>query len=296
MAIKETKFDIWWNSPEVKQKMGAAYSLGAAVVIIGAMFKILHLPGAAAMLGIGMTVEAVLFALGIFDKPHKEYEWEKVYDFDAEGEKAPVAKSVAQNVVQNSTKAPAVALNYTESIADADVAKLSDGIKNLSATAQQLAGLSNIAGSASAFVQNIDNASLATQSFVKSQQSLNNATGMLSTSYESISESMHNVEKGTKIYATKVEDINKNLSAINSIYEIQIKNIHAQSEGLTHQTEKVNLVTKDLTSIATDIQKMKASTFAAFEETELFRTGTTQLTKQITDLNKVYGNMLNALN
>lgn len=292
MAIKETKFDIWWNSPEVKQKMGAAYSLGAAVVIIGAMFKILHLPGAATMLGIGMTVEAVLFALGIFDKPHKEYEWEKVYDFDSEGEKAPVAKSVAQT----STKTPAVALNYSESIADADVVKLSDGIKNLSATAQQLAGLSNIAGSASAFVQNIDNASLATQSYIKSQQSLNNATGMLSTSYESISESMHNVEKGTKIYATKVEDINKNLSAINSIYEIQIKNIHAQSEGLTHQTEKVNLVTKDLTSIATDIQKMKTSTVAAVEEAELFRAGTTQLTKQITDLNKVYGNMLNALN
>ena len=82
MSQNESKFDIWWNSPNVKRLVGVVYSLGASVVIIGAMFKILHLPGAAAVLGTGMTVEAVLFALGIFDKPHKEYDWHKVFDFE----------------------------------------------------------------------------------------------------------------------------------------------------------------------------------------------------------------------
>ena len=76
MSTEESKFDLWWSSPETKRIVGAAYSLGAAVVIIGAMFKILHLPGAPLMLGLGMSVEAVLFSLGILDKPHKDYDWD----------------------------------------------------------------------------------------------------------------------------------------------------------------------------------------------------------------------------
>jgi gliding motility-associated protein GldL len=91
MSTEESKFDLWWGSQETKRVVGAAYSLGAAVVIIGAMFKILHLPGASLMLGLGMSVEAVLFSLGILDKPHKEYEWDKVYDFDGLGEKEALA-------------------------------------------------------------------------------------------------------------------------------------------------------------------------------------------------------------
>ena len=59
---EQTKFDLWWNSPKMKRIVGAAYSLGASVVILGAMFKILHLNGASYMLGIGMSVEAIIFA------------------------------------------------------------------------------------------------------------------------------------------------------------------------------------------------------------------------------------------
>ena len=87
MSENKSKFDIWWNLPQTKQKLGAAYSLGASVVIIGAMFKILHLEGAGTMLGIGMSVEAFLFALGIFDQPHKDFDWDKVYDFEGTSEK-----------------------------------------------------------------------------------------------------------------------------------------------------------------------------------------------------------------
>ena len=79
MAEKKSfKFDEWWESPKTKRVVGAVYSLGASVVIIGAMFKILHLPGAGITLGIGMVTEAVLFAIGVFDKPHTEYHWQNV--------------------------------------------------------------------------------------------------------------------------------------------------------------------------------------------------------------------------
>ncbi|MDD3323034.1 MAG: gliding motility protein GldL [Paludibacter sp.] len=293
MAKKQTKFDIWWNLPETKQKLGAVYSLGASVVIIGAMFKILHLTGAGLMLGIGMSVEAILFALGIFDQPHKEYEWEKVYDFDGNGMIGAEKNQTSQT--NSATPTRAVGLNYTETINDDDVKKLSEGIKNLTKTAEQFAGLSAVVGSTDEFVKSIDGASSAAKNYVKSQDMLSNVTNQLNGSYQGIADSMNSVEKNTKLYAGKIEDVNKNLSSINSIYEIQLKNIQAQSEGLTQQTEKVRKVNDELGVIVNDVVKMKTATLVVADETENLKANTTKLSKQIADLNQVYGNMLNAL-
>jgi len=304
MDENKSKFDIWWNSPEVKQKLAAAYSLGASVVIIGAMFKILHLPGAGTMLGIGMSVEAFLFALGIFDQPHIDYEWDKIYDFEGGSKIANVGNEpisiqsknqVQGQHVENATPSRSVGLNYSETINDEDVKKLSEGIKNLTTTAEQFSSLSNVVGSTDLFVKNIDCASQATGKFIQSQDALNSATGVLSSSYQGISDGMDTVEKNTKLYAIKVEDINKNLSAINSIYEIQLKSIQAQSEGLNQQTERLKNVNEGLSVIVGDVQKMKSATSIAATETENYKAGTTKLAKQIADLNQVYGNMLNAL-
>jgi gliding motility-associated protein GldL len=303
MPENKSKFDIWWNSPEVKQKLAAAYSLGASVVIIGAMFKILHLPGSGQMLGIGMSVEAFLFALGIFDQPHKDFDWDKIYDFEGNSEKNNAGKGINQsqssNLNQNNSSSSgssrSVGLNYSETINDEDVKKLSEGIKNLTQTAQQFSSLSDVIVETDQFVNNIKGATQVTGAFIKNQDTLNSATGLLATSYQGISDGMEAVEKNTKLYAVKVDTINKNLSSINSIYEIQLKNIQAQSEGLTQQTEKVNTVNEELSVIVGDVQKMKSATSIAAVEAENYKTGTTKLAKQIADLNQVYGNMLNAL-
>ena len=67
-----------------------AYSIGAAIVIWGALFKILHLPGGNALLSIGMGTEVMMFVLTAFDRPPKEYRWEDVFpalrDKQAEGD------------------------------------------------------------------------------------------------------------------------------------------------------------------------------------------------------------------
>jgi hypothetical protein len=66
-----------------KKVMNMAYGLGAAVVIIGALMKIIHkdlgpLSGNT-LLTIGLVTEALIFALSAFDTPDLEYKWEKVY-------------------------------------------------------------------------------------------------------------------------------------------------------------------------------------------------------------------------
>jgi gliding motility-associated protein GldL len=62
-----------------KKVMNFAYGMGAAVVIIGALFKLMHWPGASAMLIIGLGVEALIFGLSAFDPVDKELDWSLVY-------------------------------------------------------------------------------------------------------------------------------------------------------------------------------------------------------------------------
>jgi len=73
-----------------KQKMNFAYGMGAAVVIIGALFKITHLEfgfiTGNLMLTIGLVVEAGIFALSAFEPVDDELDWTLVYPELANGE------------------------------------------------------------------------------------------------------------------------------------------------------------------------------------------------------------------
>jgi gliding motility-associated protein GldL len=62
-----------------KKAMNFAYGMGAAVVIIGALFKLMHWPGASLMLIVGLGTEAFIFGLSAFDSPEDELDWTLVY-------------------------------------------------------------------------------------------------------------------------------------------------------------------------------------------------------------------------
>jgi len=289
MSTNQTKFDIWWNSPKMKRIIGAAYSLGASVVILGAMFKILHLNGSGYMLGLGMTVEAIIFALGVFDKPTKEFDWNKVFDF--ENEKLESLNKLQNSASQNSS----LKVNYSESISDEDVKKLADGIRNLSSTAEQLNSLTTVVKSTEKLSSNLENASNVATKYINTQEQLNNSVTNLQSSYQSINSGMETVDKHTKSYALKIDEINKSLASINSVYEIQLKNIQAQSEGISKHNDAIKGVGADLNSISSSMEKVKLLTQNAAEQADNFKSGTEKLAKQVADLNQVYGNMLNAL-
>lgn len=69
-----------------KKTMNFAYGMGAAVVIVGALFKIQHWTGASLMLIVGLSVEALIFGLSAFDPVDKELDWSLVYPELAGGE------------------------------------------------------------------------------------------------------------------------------------------------------------------------------------------------------------------
>jgi gliding motility-associated protein GldL len=74
------------NGKRFKNFMAKLYGFGAAIVILGAMFKIMHWEGANYMLVIGLTTEAVIFFFSAFEKPGTEYDWSLVYPELATGD------------------------------------------------------------------------------------------------------------------------------------------------------------------------------------------------------------------
>ena len=74
------------QSKTKKKMFNMAYGLGAAVVILGALFKIAHYPGGTEMLTIGMIVEAAVFALSAFEPVEEDLDWTNVYPELAGGE------------------------------------------------------------------------------------------------------------------------------------------------------------------------------------------------------------------
>ena len=80
MAKKElSKFQQFLTSRKFKTFMGYLYGWGASVVMIGAYFKLTHIPGADFMLALGLGIEALIFFMSAFEPQHVEYAWDNVF-------------------------------------------------------------------------------------------------------------------------------------------------------------------------------------------------------------------------
>ena len=80
MAKKElSNFQKFLKSKKYKTFMAYLYGWGASVVMVGAYFKLTHIPGADLMLAIGLGVEAVIFFMSAFEPVHMDYEWDNVF-------------------------------------------------------------------------------------------------------------------------------------------------------------------------------------------------------------------------
>lgn len=125
-----------------KKVMNFAYGMGAAVVIIGALFKLMHWPGASAMLIIGLGVEALIFGLSAFDPVDKELDWSLVYPELADGEAKPKSNNVKK---ENPTEAQGLLSQKLDNMlkeAKIDgelMASLGHSIKNFESAAKGIA-------------------------------------------------------------------------------------------------------------------------------------------------------------
>lgn len=285
MAHKEKSgFMEWYESYKGKRVTGIIYSVGAAVVIIGALFKILHWPGASYVLMGGMFTEAFLFLIGTLDAPHPTYAWEQVFPQLVSLEHgcepnlyAEISKREKPTLLGgmggNGGNGGGVSLP-AGALSDKDQASLSEGIQKLAKTAAQLNDLGKVAEGTAKLGEKMEIAGNAMEKFAAS------AT---------------NMSGQTEAYEKGLNAVNANLNNLNAIYELQLKNVQAQADALKQQADKTNAATAQVELMAEDLKKAAAATSAAAKSSESFEAAAKQLAAQVADLNKVYGNMLSAL-
>ncbi len=274
--------------------VGMIYSLGASVVIIGALFKILHWPGASYVLMVGMFTEAFLFALGIFERPHTTYHWENVFPQLADGD--------AKKLDNNLYGAPKSGIEGLSAIEESDVTALKDGITKLGKAAGQLSSLGEVAVVSNNLIEKMNAAGSAADLYTSSQSGLLSATEKLVAQYATIETSLNEVSTQMKNYGKNVDSINMQLNAINSLYELQLKDIQEQETLCKEQintyksnAEKIISVNTNISNLNTQITEVLQNATTAVTTSKEYVAAQQKLAEQVAALNKVYGNMLNAL-
>ena len=251
-----------------KTIMPKVYGIGAAVVIIGALFKILHLTGADEMLMIGLSTEAVIFFLSAFEPPHQEPDWSKVYPELAEDYEAPASHARVKPGA-SITQQLDVSLEKAK-IGPELIESLGKGMNHLAESAKKMSTLSDAAVATNEYASNVKKASTQIVEMNKSYDVAIKAVA-----------SMSEASKDAGEYHNQVQKVTKNLAALNSVYEMELK------DADTH-VKNMNKFYESLTGAMNGLSKVG-------ENTTKFTSELNKLTDNITSLNKVYGNMLTAM-
>ncbi len=211
--------------------MAKIYGLGASVVLVGALFKIIHLPGANQMLTVGLLTEAVIFFFSAFEPPHVEPDWSLVYP-----ELAGMYNDDADDSVLEKRKTPTERLDELfekGNINDEVIGRLGEGLQKLSETANQIGQATEVAAASKEFATSLQGAS----------------------------------ETARKLNDVMIQDLN----------------------AATNYSESVAKVAENANTLVRSFDESNASAVEFSKQVQ-------QLNKRMSNLNKVYGNMLSAMN
>ena len=274
------------RSKTYKTFMGYLYGWGAAVVIFGALFKIMHWPGANPMLIAGMSTETMIFFLSAFEPPHKEWDWSLVYPELAGMIEEPPMLDENGNPIEVSTPTPVsqdpLTAKLDKMLEDAKISpelmdRLGQGMQNLAESANSMNNMASVTAATDKFVTNMDGVAGQAGKLLESMQGAPEAISTLSTIYRETAESLG----GEVSYVDEMKKMSASLSSINAMYEMQLNNASTQINLNKEFEEKMGTMLANFTDSADGILKYKEQVDA--------------LTRKVSELNNVYGNMLAAM-
>ena len=235
--------------------MAKLYGWGASVVIIGALFKIMHWPGADQMLIVGLGTEAFIFFMSAFDKLHEEPDWSLVYPQLSTGKGA--------------QKTPTQQLDDMLSKSNIDtevISKLGEGMRHLGEQASKMGEVAD--------------ASVATKGYSDALVKASNRVDELTSTYEEVSAGLTGLVNASAESAStgaSLAKMNENLNSLNNMYEGQLQQLEQNKqlfEGMGDLVQNLN---------------------DSIEDTKVYKENISELAKNLASLNTVYGNMLNAM-
>lgn len=282
---------------------------GASIVIIGALFKIQHYPGATLALISGLSTEALIFLVYGILPVHDEVDWSLVYpelagmhgeEEEGHGEKEEKKGSITEQlddlleeakigpelIESLGTGLKSLSENTAKmsEIADASVAT-GDYVTNVKNASKNINDLSNNSSKAAESLSSIATSDISntTKNYVDKIQSVADSMNELNSSSNRAAETLKGLSVGNPgAYVQHMEKMADNVAALNSVYEMQLKtsNDQVRASGALYDS----------------IAKLVENVGESVEDTRRYKTEMSQLVQNLESLNTVYGGMLTAMN
>jgi len=315
MGITELVESSGWKNFTAK-----LYGFGAAVVIIGALFKIMHWPGAGIALTSGLLIEAIIFFFSAFEPLHEELDWTLVYpelagmsdpdEIDEYKEQAIADRNVGLQKFDE--------LFQQSQINAEDVRSLGKHLNTISSTTETIGDITsaslatkeyfNKMGSAAENMDNVataygtntgelnesvntlaasykNTASMIDQKGKDIADKFASSSANLTATYEAMSSEVKtehtHISEGQKQFNSQLEALTKNLAQLNTSYSEQVKGSQDHLQGTSG-------VYKGLNEMITNLQ-------ISVEDTNKYKSEIVKLCESLSELNNVYGNMLSAM-
>jgi gliding motility-associated protein GldL len=274
-----------------KKVIAMAYGIGAAIVILGALFKIMHWPYAAEMLIAGMGTEVLIFLVSAFDPVYEEYQWERVYPELFDESEIAISKSggsasgggmigggssigmIGGNANGGSEAGLVAALDSALNKANLDsgvIERLGENLGKLSTNIESMNSVADVANSTHSYSEAAKNAA----------DSLNTLKTTFQESAEA-AKSLALATNGTQEYQEQISLITKNLQQLNSIYQIELQDANNHLKNLNKFVGNLSEAMSSLESTKNDAQMLKDNMG--------------NLSNSLNSLNSIYGGILSAM-
>lgn len=220
------------DSARGKTILNYLYSWGAAVVILGTLFKLTHIAGANLMLFVGMGTEVLVFFFSGFERPYEV----------AEEEKREEAVAMGQPVIING---PIVAGGTIPATSQSEATNTAADVQPITQnTPISIGSAIPACGNIPApNVENINEMDKATEEYVEQVRALNEAIQRISEQSETLGRYMH-----------EMETLGRNLTGMNALYEVQLRSAGGQLDSI----DKVNEQTKKMADQVEELNALYA--------------------------------------
>ena len=270
------KFQKFLASKKYKKFMGYLYGWGAAVVMVGAYFKLTHIQGADLMLALGLGVEAVIFFMSAFEPQHMEYQWDNVFtelDEDWDGETHTVFGTTGSgNVAAPSMDNAMIDKMFEKMNVNPDTLnKIGRGLDRLAENAHGIADVSNAMAATNNYAKAMEQATKTVSDFA----------GNYTRTNEQLTASLSKLDFSA-LDANTIKKVATSMQSLNSIYELQLQSAEQTSDATKKLTATMNQYMENLNVSANNANELNKQL--------------TQLSNRLTALNNVYGGMLSAMN
>lgn len=275
---------LFWHTDTGKYVKNFIIGVGAGIVLLGALFKLQHWPGAGIMLSVGMFTEVFIFTLLGILPPHKDYYWERYYpDLDQD----PHVEAYKKGVKFTKPELPAglgggsgsgntsLTSSFEKMLEEANINKpslerLSNSFQNFGKTVEDMKDVSGIMAATSSYASATNEA---VQELNKLKETYAGAAQTLQ-SFNEASESTHQ-------FHNQVQVLSKNLGTLNQIYEVELQDANNHLKAMNKFYSNLVNASESMASSADDA-------VAAKDEIA-------KLSKNLGALNSIYGNMLSAM-